>query len=127
MHILDRCHLRLIDYQPHLYLNVVVGLSFDSSGLHTTDTSSIPGMHSRETLSVRQGADKSEIRIAQPPVGGRFGRIQISIDSRWYHCRRGLLGCGIFLSFPQPVVPDSLSGVDFLSPMLPVVSSRISS
>ena len=29
------------------------GPSFDSSVLHMTDTSSIPGMHSRETLSVR--------------------------------------------------------------------------
>ena len=33
-------------------------------------------------------------------------------------------GCGIFPSSPQLVVPDSLSGVEFLSPALPVVSSR---
>ena len=32
--------------------------------------------------------------------------------------------CGIFLFSPQLVVPDSLSGVDFLSLALPVVSSR---
>ena len=33
-------------------------------------------------------------------------------------------GCGAFLLSPQLVVPDSLSGVDLLSPALPVVSSR---
>ena len=33
-------------------------------------------------------------------------------------------GCGIFPSSPQPLVPDSLSGVDFFSPVLPVVSFR---
>ena len=48
------------------------GLSLDSSGLHMTDTSSIPGMRSRETLSVRWECGQSEIRVAQPPVGGRL-------------------------------------------------------
>ena len=47
------------------------GLSFDSSGLHMTDTSSIPGMHSRERLC-SIGCRQSEIHIAQPPVGGRL-------------------------------------------------------
>ena len=33
--------------------------------------------------------------------------------------------CGIFLSSPQSVVPDSPSGVDFLSPVLPTISCRV--
>ena len=43
-----------------------------------------------------------------------------SLGSLWVK----VSGCGAFLLSPQLVVPDSLSGVDFLSPVLPVVSSR---
>ena len=43
-----------------------------------------------------------------------------SLGSLWVK----VSGCGAFLLSLQPVVHDSLSGVDFLSPALPVVSSR---
>ena len=43
-----------------------------------------------------------------------------SLESLWVK----VSGCGVFLLSPQLVVPDSLSGVDFLSPVLPTVSSR---
>ena len=97
------------------------GPSFNSNVLHMTDTSSIPGMHSRETLC-SIGCGQSEIRITQPPVGGRLD------GSRSRSMVAGItVGEGFwlryFLSSPQLVVPDSLSG-DFLSPALPVVSSR---
>ena len=66
---------------------------------------------------------QSEIRIAQPPVGGRLD------GSRSRSMVAGITvgevsGCGIFLCSPQPVVPDSPSKVDFLSPVLPAISSR---
>ena len=44
------------------------GPSFDSSGLHMTDTLSIPGMHSRETLCVRQGADNPKSALPNLPL-----------------------------------------------------------
>ena len=53
--------MRLIDCQPSLPESRP-DPSFDSSGLHMTDTSSIPGMHSREALSVQQDADNPVVR-----------------------------------------------------------------
>ena len=118
-HILDReVSLRLIDYQPHLHLNVVPVFRLQRAP-HDRHV-----IHSRYAISrnalCSMGCGQSEILIAQPPVGGRLD------GSRSRSIVAGITvgevsGCGIFLSF---VVPDSLSGVDFLSPALPVVFSR---
>ena len=99
------------------------GPSFDSSGLHMTDTSSIPDMRSRETLSVRWSADNPKSALPNLPLVVVW--MAPSLD-RWslVSLSARISGCGIFLSFPQPVVPDSPSGVDFLSPVLPAMSSR---
>ena len=100
------------------------GPSLDSSVLHITDTSSIPDIHSRETLSVRQGADNP--RSASPILplvgflDGSKSRSMVAGITVGEGC---WLRCFPFVS-PQLVVPVSQSGVDFLSPALPVVSSR---
>ena len=127
MHILDREVSVEVDQlsvpsSPECRL----GPSFDSSGLHMTDTSSIPGMHSREMLSTRLDADNP--RSASPNLPLVVVWTDPELD-RWslVSLLATVSGCGIFLSSPQPVVPDSPGGVD-LSPVLPVVSlSRISS
>ena len=99
------------------------GPSFDSNVLHMTDTSSIPSMHSREALSVRQDADNPRSASPNLPLVVVWTDPNLdrrSLGSLWVK----VSGCGVFLVSPQLVVPDSLSGVDFLSHPLPAVSSR---
>ena len=123
MHILDREVSVQVDRLsvPSL-LECRPRPSFDASGLHMTDTSSIPGMDSRETLSVRKAADNPKSALPNLPL------VVIWTDpelDRWplLSLLAKVSGCGISHSSPQPVVPDSPSGVDFLSPVLPVALS----
>ena len=88
-----------------------------------TNTSSIQDMDSRETLSVRQDADNPRSALPNLPLVVVWTDPDLDrwlLVSLWVK----VSGCGAFLSSPRPVVPDSLSGVDFLSPALPIVSSR---